>query len=466
MRIRFSSLLFLLMLLATGCTTNYYISGYTLHQRGQYIGAIENYDQFIAKTKDGAMKTQVLSKRSEAYYSLGKNTMSRENYQLAIRFFYLANTYAADEKIADCYLHLADIEFAEGNVESTLRYYNYIIANYDQLPIISQVVFRRMQLNHQNYKVKELIWSDFLLLYDRYNDWDYIKKAIPIIDLYILDFVEEILSRREEYGDEDTIKMLYSLNYYPHSYGSNISDEIGLIYYSLGEEVEEKENFVAAVKFYNLAGDYNESLLSKIDEKLQQIVYKIIRQGENLLDKREISAAQMLFESTFQIIPNHPEAQKYIERAENLKNRIQRAQELYNKGLQAEKEEKYNQALSYFNQSYEIDKQKTTEEKIFMIGNIIEIERDHIGFAKKIISEHNNRAIIRNIEGIVEQLRQKDGNSVSVSDWRIMLSTGNHRYEVRYDIMGVSKSYYFIWQVNLLTRSITPLNNQSQQIME
>lgn len=458
-------LLLSVFLLQTGCTSNYYITARQLHSRGNYVGAIENYDEFIARTPDGAMRVKALNNRSEAYYQMADEQMERGNYRLAIRLFYLSNSLKADEKLVESHLAIAGQAYQEEDFDRIFNTYNYIINTFPLLPATPYVVYRRLKLHHNLEHDIDHIWNDFLILVDRYMDEEQIENARPIIDQYLPGLVEEAVNLKESESYEAAIDQLIHLKSYPHSFQEKIESEIGLLYYEKGDMNKQEEDFFEAYDNYLLAKEYNPGLSDRIDSKFEAMVIAIVDYGNGLLEERKIDEAFEVFELSFRIIPGNELATESIRRTEQLAENIRQADNLFQQALQYEEDENYEEALRLYRQSWNLDRLPRTEDKIFLMTNLIEIEEDPVGFARTIISEYNNGIIMRNIDEITTTLEAIDGDSVRTSGWRVLLSTGTHRYEVRYDITSRSQSYYLIWQVNLLNRNIVPLNRHSEEVM-
>ena len=101
-----SKLLFSLLLIFVlfGCSRNKMFKlAHEYYLRDKYVIAIEYYDRFIQRTDNGALATVAELERSESYYQLGLKMYSRKQWEMAIRFFYLANSQKADEKMDNCY---------------------------------------------------------------------------------------------------------------------------------------------------------------------------------------------------------------------------------------------------------------------------------------------------------------------------------------------------------------------------
>ena len=452
-----------ILLISLGCASNYYVTAYNLQQRGNYIGAIENYDQFVTRSKDGALVTIALNNRSRAYYQLGVQSMERGNYQLAVRMFYLANTPEADEKMVSCYLALIDNANVVDELQSTLRLYDFIINAFPDIPAISDVIYRRLLIIHEYQPDHNAVWSNYALLVEHDAEGSYVSNALPIIDSYLPQLLDDARNHSET---ETIIEHLSGLLKYPHSYHTEIKNEIGYLYLSEADQYRNNEQFQEAEQYYSLAVEYNPSLQVEITERLNQTISQMIIYGDNLLREQRIDAAIEIYTQTFNIISDNPAALSAIARANEMKENIAQANILYNRALELEQERNYADAMRLYRQSYARDRQTRTAEKISLMTNLIELADNPEAFARKIITEYRNGIITRNLNNIIADLREKHGDAVNVSGWRIMLSTGTYRYEIRYDITSRTESYYFIWHVNLLTKQLTPLNRISTNIME
>ena len=54
---------------------------------------------------------------------------------------------------------------------------------------------------------------------------------------------------------------------------------------------------------------------------------------------------------------------------------------------------------------------------------------------------------------------------VEISGWRVMYSSGEYKYELRYDILTPKENYYYVWLVDLREKNISPLNKASEKLM-
>ncbi|MCB5230592.1 MAG: hypothetical protein WCX83_02710 [Candidatus Cloacimonas sp.] len=446
--------------------TSYKEAGDHLYDRGNYYGAIENYDVYLTKSNNGVNKTQIERKRATAYYRLGMQAVEEDNLNLAIRFFYLANFLQADEKLVETYLNIGDNFIEQGSYDEALSIYNYIIDTFPTLPAIPQTIEYKIILLHNYYKDKHEIWRNYVLMVDRYGEDTLNRELINIVDTYIKDFVVEILDRKTDSNQDELIDQLLYFARYPNRYVQEIHQEVGLLYQELGKIAEADNDFIKAEKHLRLAAKYNPGIEKQVLAQLDGMVDKMIKYGDKLLVDRKVEEAIQIFNHTFAIVPNNQPAKNAILKAEEKKRNIEEGKALYTKALKSENDDEYQKALNLYKQAYTKDPIKEYSEKIFLMDNMIEIEKDAVGFAKKIITSHNRDSIPKRLNQIESNLRADNGDDVMVSGWRVMLSTGSYKYEVRYDITSKTDNYYFIWQVNLLNRQITPLNKESREAME
>ena len=106
------------------------------------------------------------------------------------------------------------------------------------------------------------------------------------------------------------------------------------------------------------------------------------------------------------------------------------------------------------------------KEKIYLMNNLIRAEKNPKAFAESIIKEYKHGVIPARIRAMEKTLRDKYEDSVSASGWKVHYAIGDHKFEVRYDLLSPEENYYFAWHVNLKNRQITSLNKLSEQILK
>jgi len=96
------------LLLLSGCEINRLNSARDLYESELYAGAIQALDDLIEVGKNGAIVTRAELIRSDCYLELGKSAIERNNRSLAISFFKLANSEAADVELTRIYSRMAE----------------------------------------------------------------------------------------------------------------------------------------------------------------------------------------------------------------------------------------------------------------------------------------------------------------------------------------------------------------------
>ena len=80
----------------------------SLYKKQNYVGAINFYDEFLEKEMPGISSIYAQLERSDCYYQLGLKAYEKQNWHLAQKLFFLANSNTADELIDNCYYQMAD----------------------------------------------------------------------------------------------------------------------------------------------------------------------------------------------------------------------------------------------------------------------------------------------------------------------------------------------------------------------
>ncbi|MGC9362550.1 MAG: hypothetical protein ACP5F3_06445, partial [Candidatus Syntrophosphaera sp.] len=127
----------------------------------------------------------------------------------------------------------------------------------------------------------------------------------------------------------------------------------------------------------------------------------------------------------------------------------------------------YREALTLYRQADDLDAKPEYREKAAQMQNLILAEEDPTGFARRIITQYKGGLINSRVQAKKEELLGEfNPNEIRDSGWKVMITPGQYRYEVRYDLVTPTVFYYYVWQVNLKDRSITPLNKLSESLMK
>lgn len=185
-----------------------------------------------------------------------------------------------------------------------------------------------------------------------------------------------------------------------------------------------------------------------------------------MLARKEFDEALIYYRKSFDIIPNYTAAEKAIARLNTLKANIIRAEELNQQAEKAELGGKYAEAQSLYRQAYNLDARNEYRSKAAQMQNMIEATNNPTEFARRIINEYRGGLLNQRIQqqkGVL--LRTNNRNEIRDSGWKFLISSGQFKYEARYDLITPTETFFYVWQVNLRDRVITPLNKISENLM-
>lgn len=461
------SILLSLMMLMTACEINKLSSATEHFENGRYAAAILESDQLIETAQNGAIITRAELIRSSSYLELGKMAEERGNRSLAIRFYKLANSEQADLKLAELYYQDGEEALAEGNLSLAKRYMDDIIREIPKSPLIPQVLLRRININIEEYRDRDAAWEDYKTLYDNYPNNAYEIEARYYVRQFIDFKIEYARILLEEGYYEDALKELFDLSLYPVVDSEEINYLIADVYQAQADKLFDEGEYHEADSLYRIAVQYNPAKQVEVDAKLTGITDFYISKGDELVAERDFEQAMIQYDKALEIIPNYPPAEEAIERMKRLQENILEAERIAAEASQMESTQRFAEALRLYNQAYSLDQRPEFREKAQNMQNLIEAQEDPTGVARRIISQYKGGLLLRRIEAkLAEILETHDPSDVQDSGWRIMLSTGQYKYEARYDILTPTETYLYVWQINLRDRSIIPLNKLSEALMQ
>ncbi len=465
MKLLSNSLILILILLISGCFLNkkYYLA-HSFYKKRNYPVAIENYDIFLKKSPQSALATKAEMERSDCYYKLGLKAFSKKYWLLAKKFFYLANSYQADESMDNCCFEMAKIAFENNDIDSTLITYDYIITHLQTSELIPEILYKRININYK-LNNKNQIFTDYKLLWDNYPQNEFSIKSQSVIDNLMPEYINNSLTFKDSAKYEIAIDLLFGMIDYPTSFQDRINVEISEIYLLMANEAFEQKRFYETREYFQKTISYNPEKETFVQDQLINICDSFINTGNNLIKENKIDEAITFYEKAFIFIPEYPSANDAITNALDLKIKQQKSLELKDIALNYENEEDYKQALKYFKQSYSQYQIPEVKSKIFLMGNLIEAEKDPKAFAKSIILNYKNGIIPQKVNALTNDLILLFGDEVETSGWNAMYSVGKYKYEVRFDILTSKENYYFIWRVNLEDRSFVALNKISEELL-
>lgn len=465
LKIKFIIFSFLLLLLAS-CTTNKYQAAESILKSGNYPIAIEEFDKLINISKNGYEKTLSENSRSEAYYQLAEKAKSLNNYNLAIRLYYLANSNQADERLIDCYMELVEGFKTKDDKNRILSTYNYII-NYLYLsPRVPELMYYRLNSIYNWYNDKPQVWDYYCELFTKYPESEFVKKSQVIIDEFLKEKIDNIVQeKKNNEGLDLIIETLIELKKYPSSYQIYISKEISQIYIQLAENDIKSRDYIRADQNFRKALEYDETQNDYVNKRLKEVCDLFINHGNSLLAKRQIDDAISFYNRAFTIIPEYSVAKQAIARAERRRVEISKAEELKQDGLQLDRKKKYAEALEVYKRAYQLDDTDELSKLIFEMNNVIQIEKDPKAFALKVINQYEGGIIARRVAGLKADLVKKWGKDVRESGWKAIGSATRMKMELRYDFITPDDNYFLSWQVNMKDKTVIPLNKLTEKMI-
>jgi Tfp pilus assembly protein PilF len=462
----FLSLILILLLGLSACEINKLNSAQDHFNNRRYAAAIQELDIYINTGENGALIARSEILRARCYYELGLLAMQKENWELSIRFLKLSNSIESDQALGSIYKTLADKAIAENNPALSLYYVNAILREIPNSELAAEMKARRISFELDTYVDYDAAWQDYMLLYDNYPNNVYevaARKQILRIIPGKVDYARQLYATG--YYSEG-LAILFELGKYPVVDGTENNKMIGEAYIGQAESYLKGQDYLEADRFFRIAVQYDPSKKQAVNNRLEQVATLYIQKGNEYLDKRDFDNAMIHYQKTFDIIPNYPVATQAITRLNTMKENIARAVDLNTQAQKAEMGGKFSEALNLYKQAINYDSQPEYRNKAAQMQNLLEAENNPNAFAKKIINEYRNGLLNTRIQSQKQKLLQNyDKTEVRDSGWKLLISTGQFKYEARYDLITPEESYFYVWQVNLRERSITPLNKISENLM-
>ena len=460
-------LLVLCAMLLGGCEINRLNRAEELYQKQLYAGAIEELDRLIKVGQNGAIITRAELVRSNSYLELGKLALTRQNIPLAIRFFKLANSAPADVELARIYMNLSQQAYREDDKALAMKYLEDITREIPNSTLIPEVMLRRISIFMDEYQDRNSTWEEYKELHDRFPNNTFEIQARNFVLQFIDSKVDYAMILAEQGYHTDALKELFELARYPVVQGENINRLIAEVYQAQAEEFVDAQDYLEADRLFRIVLQYNPGKKAEIDARLEGITSLYIEKGNSLLAEREFDAALIHYNKTFDIIPNYAPALAAIERVRQTRENIARAMQLATEAERLEATQKHADALALLNQAIALDPLPQYRTRAGVMKNLIEAERNPTAFAQRIINEYRGGVLLRRVAAKrAEVLQVHKQNEVRDSGWKILLSTGQYKYEARYDLLTPTDTFLYVWQINLRDRSVIPLNRLSEELMK
>lgn len=457
--------IFALVMLA-GCEINRLRSAEEHYTQKRYAAAIQELDSFINTANNGALVTRAEQVRSNSYYQLGEIARQRKNYELAIRFLKLSNSAQADASLAEIYKELAGLAAAKEDFQLQLMFIDSLIREIPGSNLVPEMLYRRIMLHLDVFVDTEYAWQDYMTLFDNYAGTPFELTARKTVDRFVpgkIAYAKTLVSTG--YYNEG-LQIYFELAKYPVVQTQTINTLIASAYVAQAESFLNAQDYFAADRFFRIAMQYDPGKKAEIDRRLEQIASLFIKKGDALAAAKDFDNALVHYQKTFEIIPDYPAARQAIEKVNITRANIARAKQLFDQGERMEATGKYADALTLYQQANNLDAKPEYSQKAAQMQNLLDAQRNPQEFAQRIINQYRNGLLINRIQNQKKELATRyKANEIRDSGWKFLLSSGQHKYEVRYDLITPRETFLYVWQVNLRDRSITPLNKISEALM-
>ncbi len=260
--------------------------------------------------------------------------------------------------------------------------------------------------------------------------------------------------------------MLSKLSQYPSKFQDDIFVHISDVYLLKADEALTKKDYELVRAYLDLAIDNDETKKKSVNKRALDICSQIVKEGDELVASFQFDKAVEKYNKCFILIPEYTDCINLINDTNDKKQRYQSALEHENQALQYESDKEYASAYTQYNKSYKLFQTKRVKEKMYIMGNLLQAEKDPKAFAEKIIKEYKNGIIPEGVSAIESSLIAQYDDQVDASGWKVYYALGEYKYEVRFDLLSPEENYYYAWRVNLKTREITSLNKISEDVMK
>jgi tetratricopeptide (TPR) repeat protein len=463
---KFICLVFTLVLI-TGCEFNKIKDAEQLYNSKRYAAAIEQLDYYVRAGENGAYITRAELIRSSCYYELGAAAVDRENWNLAIRLLKLSNSEQADVLLAKVYRTLAYASIEEKDYDKAMTYLNLVTKEISTSEVVPEIIQTKIQLYMDNFNDKISAWNAYMFLFDHYPDNEFEIQARPLINRFISDNIDAAVSRAETGEFDSALESLFEIRRYPVGDPNRVDYEISNIYQELAEISLQNKDYFEANRLFLKAIQYFPAKQDLINKRLRDIAYLYIEKGNDYMEVRDFENALLYYQKSFEIIPDFELAKQAISNLNEVMENIRSAEEIASEAEKMEAARNYPEAKRLFTQAYQLDKLSVYQERAVVMSNLLEAEKDPVAFALTIITDYGNGVLYRRIQAQKQQLLKKFKlDEIKDTGWKILRSTGQFKYEARYDLLTPGENLYFIWQVNLREKTITPLNKISEKLIQ
>lgn len=404
--------------------------------------------------------------RAECYYFLGLRALEKENWLLASKLLFLSNSEEADSELDLCYYQLAEMAFDENDSLKAISFYSKIKDYLPDSEYRERVLINMIDYYH--YRGEDsLAFENYMIFENHFPESDKLSELSNQINDYVLSEAEELYLESDLSNYENDLNLLKQYLELPLPGKAFISNLVGEFYKKIGDQSYLLNQYGVAFNYYQVAINYKPSLQDNYSSQKKRFIDNILEQGELLEQAGKYDDAISQYNKGLEVFPENSD---FIKARQNIYSVIYQAdlaQKAFEKAENLNEEEKFSKALQFYKQSYSYLKTKEVSDKISLMENLIQAEKNPKGFALDIILDYKNGKLEKKINDLFVTTRADYGdNLVTKSDWKILYYSGKYKYEVRNDILSPVDNYYFAWMVDLTKRAIVPLNKLSESFLD
>ncbi len=345
-------ILFIFVSAFCGTNTRFNIA-HKLYMKSNYVMAIKHFDQFLDISQNGALATQAELERSDCYYQLAYKAFDKENWLLASRIFFLANSEMADLKLDDCYFQLAKQHLSDNSPATALEYYEKVTLFLKDSEFIPEILFNRIKIYFE-LNNELAAFDDYHFLWEHHPDNSFTKEIQPFIDNLMPSYINKALDFSDSKDYDVAVDMLSKLGLYPSGYQDEIFEYICEIYQKKSESALAQKDYAQVRKDFDLALMYDYSKKEIIVGKTRDICSKIIKEGNKLITSFQFDEAVEIFKQCYILIPDYTTCTNVINDTKKRKQEYQSALEFEEQANKFEKKKEYASAKTYYDKSYNL----------------------------------------------------------------------------------------------------------------
>lgn len=464
-RIAFRLLVLLTAFLAGCSANNGYKTAHKFFANKNYVTAITLYDNYLETAINGAVATNAQLERSECYYQLGQQAYAKENWVLASRLFFLANSPQSDNYADNVLYQLAQNAFAAADTVTTLDYYSQILTQLPASELVPHILYDRFHI-YIEQDAQNRAFDDFSQLWNEFHTNEFTQKAQPELDTLLPWFIDKAAATLQRGHFQDALDTLFVLEEYTVKHTSQIRFLISDTYEAIAEDAYSKKDMHLVRSSIANAVKYNSAKEQKMQTRIEGICDGFVQCGEKELKNFKTAAAIQCYTHCFALIPHYGPAEAGIVAAQTLQKKMDDSDLLNVQASKQEDEENYQAALELYQRSYRLIPAGETKQKIFVMKNLLRAQENPKDFAISILENYKSGKVMAAIFALERELRLTYSDELTTSGWRVLYAFGDYRYEVRYDLLTPADNYYFIWRVNLADQTVIPLNKSTENILE